>query len=433
MSTTEITAVERVAQEPQELRGFSLELPVPGTAADAYSFDFGGWVLGRESAVVKLELLGSDGSVRVIPVAYPRGDVAQAFPGTPETLKVGFRAPVSVIGLRPEFQFSIHARLENTRSVPLGRILGRRRPIASTFEPTIQPLLVTSLGRMGTTWMMRLLSEHPAIAALRIHPYETRPGKFWMQLLAKPFWRDEPFWNDPLSRFSGASKEQWAAPDQDWFRAKLIEQVAMSCQRSVEECYRDIAAARKQQRPAFFAEKHIPDEVPGILWELYENTREIFIVRDFRDMLCSIRAFNAKRGSAGFNRDQVTSEAEYIQRLGSEAQRLLMAWQGRKHGAYLVRYEDLVTQPEHTLQQVLSYVGVESGTSMVSRILRQALVDTPDLQGHRTSENAAASIGRWRHELDEWTRQHCELVFGEALRAFGYASEARTAGSSRVT
>ncbi len=425
MSTTEITAVERVLPEPDELRGFSLEVPSVGTAADAYSFDVGGWVLGRESAAAKVELIANDGSVRVVPIVSPRADVAGAYPGTSETLNVGFRAPVSVIGMTPEFQFSVQARLENTQSVTIGRISGRRRPITTSFEPTIQPLLVTSLGRMGTTWMMRLLSEHPSIAVLRIHPYETRPGKFWMQLLARAFWKDEPFWNDPLSRLSNSGDDDgWDAKDQRWFCSKLVEQVATSCQRGVEECYRQIVAGRNQQSVTFFAEKHIPDEVPGIVWELYSRTREIFVVRDFRDMLCSIRAFNAKRGSVGFNRDQVTSEAEYIQRLGREALRLLNAWKTRKRGAFLVRYEDLMTQPEQTLQQALSYVGVDSGTSVVNHMIRQARVDTPELQEHRTSENAAASIGRWRHDLDEWSRQQCAAVFGEALTEFGYDVQA---------
>ena len=80
MRTTEIVAVERAMPEPQELQGFSLELPSAGTARDAYSFDFGGWVLGRESAAVKIELVANDGPVRVVPIVYPRADVARAYP-----------------------------------------------------------------------------------------------------------------------------------------------------------------------------------------------------------------------------------------------------------------------------------------------------------------------------------------------------------------
>jgi hypothetical protein len=146
-------------------------------------------------------------------------------------------------------------------------------------------------------------------------------------------------------------------------------------------------------------------------------------VRDFRDMLCSIRAFNAKRGTLGFNRDQVASEEEYIARLGREAQQLLGNWKARADRALLVRYEDLILQPEETLEEMLRYVGVDSSGAMVDDILGRALVDTPEMRAHRTSGGPKASIGRWRSDLDAESKAMCERVFGEALREFGYDRE----------
>jgi hypothetical protein len=54
-------------------------------------------------------------------------------------------------------------------------------------------------------------------------------------------------------------------------------------------------------------------------------------------------------------------------------------------------------------------------------MLRRATVDTPELAGHRTSDNARASIGRWRNELDLETQLLCERVFGDLLKEFGYS------------
>ena len=92
------------------------------------------------------------------------------------------------------------------------------------------------------------------------------------------------------------------------FSLQFVEQAAAVCQSSVEKFYEEVASNQDQVCPAFFAEKQVPDEVPGILWELYRGTREIFVIRDFRDMLCSIRAFNAKRGFLGFDRSHAASE-----------------------------------------------------------------------------------------------------------------------------
>ncbi len=431
MSTTEIIRVELLPPKSDALLGFSIELPVAGSSKNAYSFEFGGWVLAAHSPALQIELIANDGPVRSISIVYPRKDVDRAFPGAPPNSKVGFWAPVSVVGMTAEFELLIQVRLENNARVPIGRIYGRHKPLPSRFEPTIQPLLVNSLARTGTTWMMRLLSEHPSIAALRIYPYEVRPGKYWMQLLgamADPAYPaqsrsklgnfDDAWWElqDPFQRGSLGQNE----PLQQWFNSQFVEQTAMLCQRSIEGCYREVANVQDQQAAVYFAEKHIPDEVPGIIWELYPKTREIIIVRDFRDMLCSIRAFNAKRGSVGFNRDQVDSEEQYIYRLGREAQQLLSSWKTRRDRTCLVRYEDLISQPTEILRRVLTYLNIEAGPSMVEGILRRALVDTPEMEAHRTSGSAQRSIARWHTDLDADSKLLCEQVFGDALKEFGY-------------
>lgn len=431
MSTTEVTLVERIELDSGALLGFSIELPPAGNPKKAYCFEFGGWVLGGQSPAVEIELIANDGPVRKVPIIFPRPDVARHYPEIPPSSKLGFRVPVSVIGMTPEFELLIQVVLENGRRVPIGRIRGRHRAVPSSFEPTIQPLLVNSLARTGTTWMMRLLAEHPSIATLRIYPYEVRPARYWMQLLgamAEPANQAQA-----VSRLGNFDAEWWATQDplqrgslsqnaslQEWFSSQFVEQVAVLCQRSVEDCYRKIAAAQNQETPIYFAEKHIPDEVPGIFWELYPNTREVFVVRDFRDMLCSIRAFNAKRGALDFSRDLVATEEEYIYYLARGAQQLLSGWKTRGQRACLVRYEDLMLQPAETLLRVLRYLELESGDLAVEGMLRRALVDTPELEAHRTAGSARASVGRWRHDLEPASQLLCEQVFGDLLREFGY-------------
>jgi hypothetical protein len=443
MSTTEITLVEHFARDSDALLGFSIELPVAGTAKEEYSFEFAGWVLGRQSAAVQIELIANDGPPRRVPVLFQRPDVVHHYPETPEDLKVGFWVPVSVIGMTPEFELLVQVILKNGLRVPVGRICGRHRALRSGFDPTIQPLLVNSLARTGTTWMMRLLSEHPSIATLRVYPYETRPGKYWMQLLGAMV---EPAYQaQSVSKLGTFDAEWWASQDpfqrgwlsqhellQQWFNSRFVEQVAIMCQQSLETCYREVAAVQHEGSPLYFAEKHIPDEVPGIIWELYPKTREIFVVRDFRDMLCSIRAFNKKRGTMGFNRDQVGSEQEYIYRLGREAQQLLSSWKARSQRACLVRYEDLVLQPTGTMQRVLNYLGLESGASLVQDLFRTAVVDTEELRAHRTSGTLQSSIGRWRDDLDSTSKLLCNQVFGGILQEFGYDPSEQTSAKAAV-
>ncbi len=433
MPITEITLIERMERPSDALLGFSIELPLPETRKDTYCFEFAGWVLAEQSPAVQIELISNDGPVRRIPILFPRPDVDRCYPQAAANSKVGFWAPVSVIGMTPEFELLIQVVLESGLRVPIGRICGRHRAVRSTFEPTIRPLLVNSLARTGTTWMMRLLAEHPSVSTLRVYPYETRPAAYWMQLLGG---MAEPAYQAQAANRLGNFETEWwvsqdpfqrgslqGAPLRQWLNSRFVEQVAMLCQRSIEDCYREIGALQNQPAALYFAEKHIPDEVPGIIWELYPESREIFLVRDFRDMLCSIRAFNAKRGSLGFNRGLVATEEEYIHRLGREAQQLLSGWKSRKQHACLVRYEDLIFRPIETLKKVLSYMQVESGDLLVDNMLRRARVGMPEMEAHQTSGAAQQSVGRWRHDLDLNSRLLCEHVFGDLLQEFGYDSD----------
>jgi hypothetical protein len=278
-----------------------------------------------------------------------------------------------------------------------------------------------------------------------MYPYETKPGAYWMQLLGA---MAEPAnLAQSLNKLGNFEEEWWLSQDpfqrgslfqnphmKQWFNSRFVEQTAVLCQRSLEDCYLEIASLQNQASPRYFAEKHIPDEIPGIIWELYPHSREIFLVRDFRDMLCSIRAFNRKRGTILFNRDLVASEEEYIFRLGREAQQLLSGWNSRSERAVLVRYEDLMLQPAGTLNKVLNYLGLESSPLLVEDMLRRAMVDTPEQEAHRTSESTRTSIGRWRDDLDSDSRALCEQVFGDLLQEFGYKpGEELSAGSAGTT
>jgi hypothetical protein len=206
----------------------------------------------------------------------------------------------------------------------------------------------------------------------------------------------------------------------EWFGRRFVEQAAELCRRSAEDCYREIATLQNQHAPIFFAEKHLPDEVPGIVWELYPKAREIFLVRDFRDMQCSIAAFNQKRGSVDFGRSLAASEEQYIRYAGEVALRLRKAWDNRRDRACLVRYEDLVAQPQETLATVLNYLGLPADNAQIDEMISHASADTPDLQFHRTAPSLRESVGRWRRDLSPEMQAICQEAFGAALADFGY-------------
>ena len=435
MALIEVHDVQLAPVNPERLRAFSLDAPVSGTTANVYDIEVAGWVLGPDIAAGAVEIHVEGTVLRRVPLDQHRLDVARDYPGVDDAETSGFRTWVSVVGLEPGVDLQVRAVMKDETRVRLGTIRFQREPLRSGFEPTLQPLMLTTLGRAGTTWTMRLLSEHPQIVVHRWHPYELRASRYWMhafKVLSEPkdpyrsaqadfFQTDKswvghnPFYPEPVSTTPGM---------REWFGRTHVEQFAAFCQRSSEECYQRIAAAQGQAGAVYFAEKHRADYLPWLYWELYPKAKELFLVRDFRDVVSSMLAFNAKHGRRVFGHDRLESDEEFFRFVRNGPVRLLSRnWPKRQDRAHLIRYEDLMAEPRGILRQVLAYLELEHDDATVEGMLERAGQDNPETRRHITSGEVSSSIGRWRQSLSSEAQAAANEVFGDVLEQFGYASE----------
>jgi hypothetical protein len=279
-----------------------------------------------------------------------------------------------------------------------------------------------------------MFAAHPKIVVYPRYPYESSSAKYWahmLKVLSEPanlmqsvrpdsFHNDlwhvghNPFFDDGVAQ---------TARQGHWFGRTYIEELAAFCQRSIESWYTTLAESQEQENPVYFAEKHMwPNYLPVLMRELYPAAKEVFLVRDFRDMVCSIMAFDDNRGYPGFGRPDDKTDEDYIrQELKEAAFSLYNSWKTRQDRSHLVRYEDMVLRPEQTLKELLEYLELDSSEAIVREILAKASEETADLKHHRTSSTSQESIGRWRRERDEAFRELCQETFGELLEEFGYA------------
>src|SRR5690606_17217974 len=114
---------------------------------------------------------------------------------------------------------------------------------------------------------------------------------------------------------------------------------------------------------------------PKLMKEMYPGMREIFLVRDFRDVATSIFEFNAKRNYAEFGRERVDSDEEFLHVLRRDAASLLDQWLSRSTDSYLARYEDLVVDPVTELQGILNYVGLDSSRETIEGMIERSSVE----------------------------------------------------------
>jgi hypothetical protein len=445
LTTFETTEVGVLPEAEERLRGFVIDSPGAGQRERVHVLHVIGWVVGRDAPAVSVDLMHDGEVVRVTPVRGPREDVAAAVGVDPGTDCV-FHILASLVGLGPRPRLELAVSLADGTRVPVGWISLQRRPFRSGFQPKLRPLIVMCPGRSGSTYLMKLLAAHPEVVVFRRFPYESAPARYWMHMLrvlAQPANLLESTDTDTFSgrRWSiGANpfhddRVYEQQPLADWFGGTHFEELAAFSQRNVDEWYTTLARQQVQPDATFFAEKHMwPDHLPRLMHELYPEAREVFLVRDFRDMALSILAFDRKRGFPGFRRPDGVSDIEYVRGvLRQMTLGLVGAWRERGEEAHLVRYEDLVADAGGTLTALLAHLGLDSSPPTVESVVAHGaapVLDLPgssfepsELEAHRTTPDLAASVGRFREEADKEFLAASEEAFGEALEAFGYLVE----------
>jgi sulfotransferase family protein len=428
MALVEINRVEQREAEGIPLVGCRLDRPQPRTRSDLYGFELVGWALAEAGPVERIEVLQEG---RVVGEAVPgeaRADIAAAFPAVHHGEPCGFRVPISALDLRGEFELAVVARGPGEQRVRVADVAGARAPLPAGGEDLIQPLMVNTIGRSGSTWLVWLLSCIPEAVAFSPWARDARVGTYWtsvLQALSRPqsylaqlvpgpleqrYW-----WNDRADlRFGVGGDPELEA----WLGGEAVESLVDLCRSRIDAFYARLG--EDGERPRFFVEKYLPYQLtPDLLTEMYPAAREVILVRDFRDMLCSVIAFNQKRGYQAFGRADVDSDAEYVETtVANSARRLARRLRERGGEAHLVRYEDLIREPAETLGAMMRYLRLEAGEEAVAAVLERA--EAQSLDEHRTTSKVSESIERWKRDLPPDLAQVCAEVLDPVLVDFGY-------------
>jgi hypothetical protein len=82
--------------ESQGLLAFNLDAPEARTQTDAGALEFRGWVLGKMSPAIALEVIHQGRVLKTIAVNVPRPDVAQTYPQVAEAGISGIQATLNL-------------------------------------------------------------------------------------------------------------------------------------------------------------------------------------------------------------------------------------------------------------------------------------------------------------------------------------------------
>jgi hypothetical protein len=254
-------------------------------------------------------------------------------------------------------------------------------------------------GRSGTTLLRVMLDAHPRICC----------GPEWKLLPIFAQWYQTM--TGPLAEVM-RSYGNSAADLQRHFR------------RFIEGLVENFLRASGKPRWAEKTPHNVLCMVP--LGEIFPKARFLHVVRDGRDVACSLLTMNwadpITQRKVSYV-ENIVNAACYWRDVVTEARRQAQApvLAGR---VLEVRYEDLVLHTEATLRRILQFLDEpwdEAILSYYTRDRSREPTEASTTQAHQPV--TAGSIGRWRTDMTPADRAAFEAHAGDLLRQLGYAAD----------
>jgi hypothetical protein len=299
-----------------------------------------------------------------------------------------------------------------------GAILPNADKALSEWQP-LQAILVTAPGRSGTTLLMNRLARSPQIVAGEMHPFEVRQIAYWSGVVATLSGPADFEHATHPDRLEGDGFRVGASPFshpnyRDLFRRKELEseyfqqyvptQLRDLAQRIVLEYYLRIRDDRQKLGAVFFAEKNNNLHRPTRTFAraLFPDLKEIVLVRDPRDLLCSQAAYFRRGYQAIF------------QQLGGALEEYLRIRRQAGDRVLFLKYEDLLLHPGPSSDLIAAYLGSDCV------IPTDSDAEHAGFAAHATSDSPMASIERWKSQLPRKLQSQCAQAWSEYLGEFGY-------------
>src|SRR5689334_7592233 len=102
MALVEILGVSLCPLNDEQLLGCYIDAPVSGNQTEIYAIKIAGWVVGRNSPAVAIEMVHNEAVSWRIPINVHRPDIAALYPDIPKADISGFQIMISVLRLPTE-------------------------------------------------------------------------------------------------------------------------------------------------------------------------------------------------------------------------------------------------------------------------------------------------------------------------------------------
>ena len=346
----------------------------PENASDIYALKVSGWAIGKRQPVTHFELVHRGVTLETVP----------ALPGDDE-LAGKVELAVSSLDLPYTFRVAVRAVLGDETRARIATLSGTRAPLPGAPGPGPSPVLVTTIGRSGSTAVTNLLCHHPDFAGYRSWDTETRVVSYWTAVLrglARPASYERqlqqpggPGW---ANWWVGAQLPNPEIPDDDPALPALgrdsVEALAEFCRARIGFVGSSLAAVSGKPGARYFVEKAQIDQ-RAVRRRGRRRNSTLGPARSCSSATCATSRARCSRTRArqafeGFGPQPDASIEDTIRWLSDIGAVNLVAYAERRGPrAHLLRYEDLITRPEATLTDVLEHIGADARAQTVADML----------------------------------------------------------------
>ena len=183
LNIQEVTLIS--PEDPELLWGFNIEAPAIGTQVNPSNILIGGWILGKKSRAVKVELICDGEVIREMPVSQHRPDVAAVFSGVPLAENSGYATEWEITGTLPECEIFIQAVLADDTRVNIG-LVRLQEIIYSTPKNSLRKkckLSVCAIMKDEAPYLIEWLEFHKIVGVERFYLYNNNSSDHTLDIV----------------------------------------------------------------------------------------------------------------------------------------------------------------------------------------------------------------------------------------------------------
>ncbi|HYH18753.1 MAG TPA: sulfotransferase domain-containing protein [Azospirillum sp.] len=424
-SVLRVSGVDTLNSGSEDMVGVFIDQPKVGEFDGVFTLTIEGWCIPRSCPAIGILVYSGDDCLADAPM-IPRPDVQIAVQDAPFAMHSGFSIPLNVLCLPKCGSITVRAKLVTGKQVVICLINFEISVASLNRKDTLKPVIVFSVGRSGSTAVMKILSSHPEISAHAKYPLENRYAQYMYHALRVLSSLPSSHSPEMMTSFSSRRATVGANPSfgyysdlGDFYQNTYVPSLVNDYTGLIDKFYRSIEG-KDPTKVKYFAEKSLQDQYLVNTLEKIDGSKKIILLRDPRDIMVSIKKFNERNGFLGFGADRVNSFAEHAELIRSALEWHLNVAGRDDPSSFIIKYEEMFSSCKLHIERLFSFLGVSCDEEFIKQAAEAVEFGDSDGLIHSTSSSYELSQRRWILDLSAEQKEICIDVFGGILKELGY-------------